>query len=104
MNTRHTLRLVALTAALLLLPILAHAAGGGAYAWETTLQRVIASLTGPVAGGIGVGAIVLFGLGLAMSDGGGLRVVIGIIFGLSVAFSAVSLVATLFGFGGGALL
>ena len=104
MKHRQAIHQWILTVVLLLVATHAHAAGGGAYAWETTLQKVIASLSGPVAGGIGAGAIVVFGLSLAMSDGGGLRVVIGIIFGLSIAFTAAPLVATLFGFGGGALL
>jgi len=91
------------TVAWLTLPALAFAAGGGTYAWETTLQKIITSLTGPVAGGIGVGAIAIFGLGMAFSEGGGLRTILGIVFGLSIAFTATSLIASLFGFAGGAL-
>jgi type IV secretion system protein TrbC len=88
---------------LFLTPRLALAAGGGAYAWETTLQKLITSLTGPVASGIGIGAIALFGLGLAFSEGGGLRTLIGIVFGLSIAFTATSLISSFFGFAGGAV-
>ena len=97
--------LVALTSLVLLLgPRLALAAGGGGtFAWETTLNKVIQSLTGPVASGIGIGAIAIFGLGMAFSEGGGLRVILGIIFGLSIAFTATGLISSLFGFAGGAL-
>jgi len=86
-----------------LTPRLALAAGGGSFAWETTLQKLITSLTGPVASGIGIGAIALFGLGLAFSEGGGLRTIMGIVFGLSIAFAATSLISSFFGFAGGAV-
>ena len=39
----------------LLGPAPAWAAGGGAFPWETMLQKLVASVTGPVAGGIGIG-------------------------------------------------
>jgi type IV secretory pathway VirB2 component (pilin) len=86
---------------LLALPHAAHAAGGGQYAWETTSQKVLDSLTGPMAAIIGTAAVFMFGVMLAMSDGGGLGVILKILVGLSVAFTASGLIGTLFGFGGG---
>ena len=88
---------------LLLAPRLALASGGGTFAWETSLSKVVQSVTGPVASGIGICAIALFGLGMAFSEGGGLRIIIGIVFGLSIAFTATSLISSFFGFAGGAL-
>jgi type IV secretion system protein VirB2 len=57
-----------------------------------------------VAQTIGVLAVILFGLGLAFSEGGGvLRSGLGILFGLSIAFSASSFFVAFFGFAGGAM-
>jgi type IV secretion system protein VirB2 len=70
--------------------------------WETILARLVASLSGPVAQAVGVGSVVIFGLGLALSEGGGLRVILGILLGLSIAFGAATIVAGFFGFTGGA--
>jgi type IV secretion system protein VirB2 len=71
--------------------------------WEAPLQAILNSISGPVAQVIGIIAIVIFGLALALSDGGGLRTVIGIVFGLSIAFSATSFGVSFFGFTGGVL-
>src|SRR5262245_19661300 len=71
--------------------------------WEGPLQALLNSISGPVAQTIGVIAIVVFGLALAMSDGGGLRTALGIVFGLSIAFSATSFGVSFFGFTGGVL-
>ena len=68
-----------------------------AFAWEGTLARVGQSLAGPVAITIGTIAIVFFGLTLAVSDGGaGMTWALRILVGLSIAFTAASLVVTLF--------
>ena len=68
----------------------AHAAGGGGdMPWEGPLDRITNSLSGPVARGIGVMAIVAAGLGLAFGEGGGgMRKVLWVVFGLSITFSA----------------
>ncbi len=73
--------------------------------WENPLNKIIASLTGPVAKAIGVIAIVSTGLGIALGESsGGMRRMFQIVFGLSIAFTASSFVATLFGVSSGALL
>jgi type IV secretion system protein VirB2 len=84
------------------LPDPAWAAASG-MPWEAPLQAILNSVSGPVAQTIGVIAIVIFGLALALSDGGGLRTAFGIVFGLSIAFSAASFGISFFGFAGGVL-
>ncbi len=70
--------------------------------WEGTLDKILASLTGPVAKAVGVIAIVLAGFGIAFGESGGtMRKLFQIVLGLSIAFTASSLVVSLFGFSGG---
>ncbi|MDR2017922.1 MAG: TrbC/VirB2 family protein [Syntrophobacterales bacterium] len=91
-------------AAILLLPVLAHAASSG-LPWESPLQRILDSITGPVAKIAGVLAIALTGLGLAFGEGGGLmKKALGIVFGLSIAFSASTFGLAFFGFTGGCFM
>ena len=83
----------------------AHAATTTGMPWETPLDNLLNSLTGPVARVIGAMAIVVFGLGLAFSEGGGLiRRALWIVLGLTIAFNAVSWALTFFGFAGGLLI
>lgn len=71
--------------------------------WEGPLEKILASLTGPVAKALGVIAIVLAGFGIAFGESGGsMRRIFQIVLGLSIAFTASSLVVSLFGFSGGA--
>ncbi|MDP9175735.1 MAG: TrbC/VirB2 family protein [Planctomycetota bacterium] len=83
---------------------LAAAAGGGGAAlpWEGPLNQVLASFTGPVAKALCILAIVVLGFGFAFSDGGGLRRVLGLLLGVSIAVTATSFGVTFFGFDGGA--
>jgi type IV secretion system protein TrbC len=70
--------------------------------WEGPLEKILASLTGPVAKVLGVVAIVLAGFGIAFGESGGtMRRIFQIVLGLSIAFTASSLVVSLFGFSGG---
>jgi type IV secretion system protein VirB2 len=82
----------------------AWAADGGSMPWDGPLQQLIDSITGPVARAIGVASIFIFGGMMALSEGGGLRVVLGIVFGLSIMFGAVSWGLPFFGFAEGALI
>jgi len=91
-----------------LLPLLlagqAFAAATGA-PWEAPLQAFLNSLTGPVAQIAGVAAVLVCGLGIAFSEGGtGLRKLVWVAFGLSIAFAAATFFLPLFGFGGGAAI
>ena len=77
-------------------------AAGTDMPWEGPLQKVVDSITGPIAQGAAVVAVVLFGAGIAMSESGsGLRRGIGILFGISIAFAASTFFLDFFGFAGG---
>ena len=70
--------------------------------WEAPLEKILDSLTGPVAKILGVIAIVIAGFGIAFGEAGsGMRRIFQIVLGLSIAFTASTLVVTLFGFSGG---
>jgi type IV secretion system protein TrbC len=82
----------------------ARAAGSG-MPWEAPLQRILDSIEGPVAKVIAVVTIIMTGLSLAFGDmGGGLRRLVQIVFGLSIAFAATSFFLSFFSFAGGALI
>ena len=82
----------------------ADAAGSG-MPWEAPLQRILDSIEGPVAKVVAVVTIIITGLSLAFGDmGGGLRRLIQIVFGLSIAFAATSFFLSFFSFAGGALI
>jgi type IV secretion system protein VirB2 len=86
------------------LPDAAGAAGSG-MPWEAPLQRILESIEGPVAKVVAVVTIIVTGLSLAFGDmGGGLRRLIQIVFGLSIAFAATSFFLSFFAFAGGALI
>jgi type IV secretion system protein VirB2 len=89
-------------AAALIVSNAAHGAGAG-MPWETPLNNFLTSLTGPVAKIAGVAAVVLTGLGMAFSEGGsGMRKLVTVAFGLTIAFSATAFFLPLFGYAGGA--
>jgi len=93
-----------LIAAALLLHATAIASGSG-MPWEEPLQQILESVQGPVAKIIAVMVIISTGLALAFGESsGGLRKLIQIVFGLSIAFAASSFFLSFFSFGGGALV
>ncbi len=80
----------------------AFAAGTG-MPWEGPLDQIINSLSGPVARAIGVASIIITGLGIAFGEGGGgMRKMLWVVFGLTIAFSATSFFLSFFGGGTGA--
>ncbi len=90
--------------AFMLITTPAMAAGSG-MPWEAPLTRILESIEGPVAKVIAVVIIIVTGLSLAFGDiGGGLRRLLQIVFGLSIAFAATSFFLTFFSFAGGALI
>jgi type IV secretion system protein TrbC len=96
---------IATAAALLLAVALPAQAAGSNMPWEAPLQSVLESIQGPVARIIAVIVIIATGLALAFGDtSGGLRKLIQIVFGLSIAFAASSFFLTFFSFTGGAVL
>lgn len=76
-------------------------AAGANMPWEQPLTNVLNSLSGPVARAIGIIAVTIFGLGMAFTEGGGMRGALSILLGLSIAFSATGFFLTFFGFAGG---
>jgi type IV secretion system protein TrbC len=85
-------------------PVAAFAAGSN-MPWEQPLQQILDSVQGPVAKIIAV--LIIIGTGLALAFGetsGGMRRLIQIVFGLSIAFAAASFFLTFFNFAGGALV
>lgn len=88
----------------LLMPQTAYAAGS-AMPWEGPLTQILRSIEGPVAKIFGTIVIIMTGLGLAFGDaGGGVRKLIQIVFGLSIAFTATSFFLSFFSFSGGAVV
>jgi type IV secretion system protein VirB2 len=86
------------------LPAAAGTTGGTAMPWETPLQTVEASLSGPVAKAVGIIAIVVTGLGFAFAEGGSaMRKGIGIVFGLAIAFTATTFITSFFNVTSGAV-
>lgn len=93
---------ITLCAVLLVASMPAHAAGSG-MPWEGPLDSILQSIEGPVAKILATIVIILTGLGLAFGEsGGGMRKLLQIVFGLSIAFAATSFFLTFFSFGGGA--
>jgi type IV secretion system protein VirB2 len=77
-------------------------AGSAGMPWEGPLNRLLQSLTGPVAKAVGVFSIVGLGFGIAFSEGGsGLRKALWVVLGLAIAFSATSFFLSFMGFSGG---
>ncbi len=71
--------------------------------WESPLDNIMYSLSGPVAKSIGIIAIVLTGLGFAVAESGSvIRRGVGIVFGLAIAFTATTFVSSFFNMTAGA--
>ena len=96
-------RTAAACACCLLMLGVAHAGAG--LPWESQLDKVSNSLSGPVAKAIGLIAMVLCGIGIGLSEGGGgARKLLIIGLGLSIAFSARTFWLSFFGSSGGFIL
>jgi len=82
----------------------AFAAGSG-MPWEGPLEQIVDSITGPVARAAAVIAIVLAGVTIIFSEGGGgVRKLAFVGLGIAIMFAAVSFFLDFFGFAGGALI
>ena len=93
----------ALSTALVLMPAMAWAAESG-LPWETPLQAILDSITGPVLKFACVIAVILTGLALAFGEVSGIfRRIVQVLFGLAIACSASSFGLDFFGFAGGLL-
>jgi len=93
----------AVTVILLVLAMSSAAYGAGSgMPWESPLQKILDSTSGPVAKVLGTLAIIVTGLGLAFGEaGGGMRRMLQIVFGLSIVFTAGSFFLSFFSFAGG---
>jgi type IV secretory pathway VirB2 component (pilin) len=101
-RNRMTSRFAAAFSGLLITTVPAFASGSG-MPWESPLQNVLDSITGPVLKSVAILAIIMGGLMLALGEGGGaLRRFGGILFGIAIAFAAAQWGMTFFGFAGGA--
>jgi type IV secretion system protein VirB2 len=99
---RHVIAGTAALITAMLLPDIASATATTGMPYEGQLNTILNSVSGPVARVAGAIAIIVFGLGLAFSEGGGMvRKGLSILLGLTIAFNAVSWGLTFFGFGGG---
>jgi type IV secretion system protein VirB2 len=82
----------------------AYAAGSG-MPWEGPLEQIVDSITGPVARAAAVIAIVIAGVTIIFSEGGGgVRKLAFVGLGIAVMFAAVSFFLDFFGFAGGAVI
>ncbi len=66
--------------------------------WETAVNALVTSITGPIARGLSLVAIVVGGITFAFDEGGGSkRMLAGIIFGVGMAIGAANFMIWLFG-------
>ena len=98
MLTKEIFQVLAVMGFMVMWSNVAHAA----LPWEGPLDKILTSLTGPVAKVVGVCSMVLTGLALAFGEAGGIvKRILQIVFGLTIAFSASSFFLSFFGFGEG---
>lgn len=98
------MRTLVYAATLLALAAPAYAAGSG-MPWEGPLEQIVDSITGPVARAAAVIAIVIAGVTIIFSEGGGgIRKLAFVGLGIAIMFAAVSFFLDFFGFAGGALI
>lgn len=64
--------------------------------WETAVQNLQTSFTGPIAKGLSLVALVIGGLMFAYSEGASKKVFAGLIFGLGMALGAANFMAWMF--------
>ena len=104
MKSHRILRIAAFGLALLACAAPAYAAGSG-MPWEGPLEQIVDSITGPVARAAAVIAIVIAGVTIIFSEGGGgVRKLAFVGLGIAIMFAAVSFFLDFFGFAGGAVL
>ncbi|MBX3431411.1 MAG: TrbC/VirB2 family protein [Hyphomonadaceae bacterium] len=97
-------RVAALTIIIIAIVGPAYASGSG-MPWEGPLEQIVDSITGPVARAAAVVAIVIAGVTIIFSEGGGgVRKLAFVGLGIAIMFAAVSFFLDFFGFAGGALI
>ena len=104
MNRKQVVRVGAMALALFAVAAPAYAAGSG-MPWEGPLEQIVDSITGPVARAAAVIAIVIAGVTIIFSEGGGgVRKLAFVGLGIAIMFAAVSFFLDFFGFAGGAVI
>lgn len=104
MKSVRLIRIATMTVAMLALAAPAYAAGSG-MPWEGPLEQIVDSITGPVARAAAVIAIVIAGVTIIFSEGGGgVRKLAFVGLGIAIMFAAVSFFLDFFGFAGGAVI
>ncbi len=104
MKSARLTHIATIAAALLALAAPAYAAGSG-MPWEGPLEQIVDSITGPVARAAAVIAIVIAGVTIIFSEGGGgVRKLAFVGLGIAIMFAAVSFFLDFFGFAGGAVI
>jgi len=104
MKSNRVLRIAAFGMALFACAAPAYAAGSG-MPWEGPLEQIVDSITGPVARAAAVIAIVIAGVTIIFSEGGGgVRKLAFVGLGIAIMFAAVSFFLDFFGFAGGAVI
>jgi type IV secretion system protein VirB2 len=104
MKSHRVIRIAAFGMALLACAAPAYAAGSG-MPWEGPLEQIVDSITGPVARAAAVIAIVIAGVTIIFSEGGGgVRKLAFVGLGIAIMFAAVSFFLDFFGFAGGAVI
>ena len=104
MKSARLTRIATMAAGLLALAAPAYAAGSG-MPWEGPLEQIVDSITGPVARVAAVIAIVIAGVTIIFSEGGGgVRKLAFVGLGIAIMFAAVSFFLDFFGFAGGAVI
>lgn len=97
-------RVATLTITIIAIAGPAYASGSG-MPWEGPLEQIVDSITGPVARAAAVVAIVIAGVTIIFSEGGGgVRKLAFVGLGIAIMFAAVSFFLDFFGFAGGALI
>ncbi|MBK5292816.1 MAG: TrbC/VirB2 family protein [Acidobacteriia bacterium] len=85
-----------LKSALLLIAVIPFQLAAQSSPWGNVATILANEFSGPIARGFSLVAIVVGGLGLAFSDGGGKRTLGGLIFGLGMALGAAQFMTWLF--------
>jgi len=68
----------------------------GTSPWESAVNVLETAFTGTIARGLSLVAIVVAGLTFAFGEGGGKRILAGVLFGVGMAIAAVNFLAWLF--------
>lgn len=78
-------------------------AGGSGMPWESTLQTIEQSLTGPLARFVGMAAIFVLAISMVFGEGGLMKKGLAVMMGLMLLFGAPYVLEQM-GFAGGALI